>query len=230
MAHAAAAVSGARLSRKRHTHRSSGFTSEREQARLRDKLEAEKQRRLHFAEDNPQGFLESLGFGKGTPPATAKQLSIEMRGHSEKSGYTYYQIMCTMKGPADKGPLGQPTWHCEKRLCEIREDLFDMVYEALGDEGYNAMFFQTPFALRGGLPGTTARLTGWFETVATCINTAKLDPRICGLVLHHLDAPIPDETEDFDSAPVHQVSSASLAEPAPEPLHVAPPQQVQMAC
>ena len=35
-----------------------------------------------------------------------------------------------------------------------------MVVEALGEEGYEAMFVQTPFALRGGLPGTTARLEG----------------------------------------------------------------------
>lgn len=49
-------------------------------------------------------------------------------------------------------------WNCGTRA--LSNCYEDRIKDALG-QNYAAHFSKTPFALKGGLPGTTARLTAW---------------------------------------------------------------------
>eukprot|EP00427_Karlodinium_veneficum_P021045 CAMPEP_0169107348 /NCGR_PEP_ID=MMETSP1015-20121227/24836_1 /TAXON_ID=342587 /ORGANISM="Karlodinium micrum, Strain CCMP2283" /LENGTH=200 /DNA_ID=CAMNT_0009168877 /DNA_START=46 /DNA_END=645 /DNA_ORIENTATION=- len=200
MAHAAAAASGARLARRRPVSRpSGGYWTEKQEDDFRERFEAKRQRRLHLAQEEPHQFMRSLGLRM----QNGRELTLNVLGHEEVNQCTYYKIKCVLRAPTEERGFLQ--WHCEKRLCEIRDEFLDMVMEDLG-EGYEVMFSQTPFALRGGLPGTTERLKNWFATVATCVNTAKFQDRVCALLLHHLDVDIPISDNAFADAPVHQLS------------------------
>lgn len=153
--------------------------------RLQKELQAKEQERSQFAKENPVQFLAGLGL-HGSGVAEARQLCLKVQGHEEEHGCTYYQIVCTLRG---QGHSEDRLWTCKRRLCQLREDLLDVIMESMGDD-YDTHFSATPFALRGGLPGTTARLTRWFETLATCINQNILQQHACALVLNFLQAPI----------------------------------------
>eukprot|EP00928_Gymnodinium_smaydae_P035953 TRINITY_DN25211_c0_g1_i2.p1 TRINITY_DN25211_c0_g1~~TRINITY_DN25211_c0_g1_i2.p1 ORF type:complete len:213 (-),score=27.04 TRINITY_DN25211_c0_g1_i2:56-694(-) len=181
-------------------------------AAVRQDADARKHFRLHLARENPEELFSRLNLGAGWPSADASRISISVHGHEEKDTHTYYQITCAVHSPGDMQRTLM-SWRCEKRLCAIREELFDPVVEALG-EGYEPVFYETPFALRGGLPGTTARLALWFERLAECMNTGKVPYELSAIFLHHLQAP---------------VTGGDSIEPAAMPTLEAPPKPAQMA-
>merc|ERR1712048_334037 len=57
--------------------------------------------------------------------------------------------------------------------------------------GYEQHFNGAPFAHKGGLPGTTARLRRWLSTLAKCINSGICPPSVVGLTLGFLNTPEP---------------------------------------
>ena len=77
-------------------------------------------------------------------------LGVEVTGHHEVKGHTFYQI----EGTVGEGFL-RP-WRAEKRLVELRT-LHDEVERVLGRARYKNDFTGVNFASHGGLPGTTKK-------------------------------------------------------------------------
>lgn len=92
-------------------------------------------------------------------------------------------------------------WRCGRRLCDIRENLHDVLVHEMGREAYSLIFAATPFARHGGLPGTTDRLRRWFQTLASSINDGRLEPRLCALALAFLGAPTADRDAGYAADP-----------------------------
>jgi hypothetical protein len=72
---------------------------------------------------------------------------------------------------------------------------------------YTRHFAATPFAHKGGMPGTTARLDAWFQALAVCINWGSASPSLVATVLHYTEAPEPDPRGEL----VRSLDAASLA-------------------
>merc|ERR1719323_2583834 len=85
-------------------------------------------------------------------------LVLHVGGHEEADGHTWYTLECSLASTSMR-PL---SWRSKRRLAQLREGLQEPLREALG-ELYAVHFARAPFALRGGPPGTTARLRCWFE-------------------------------------------------------------------
>merc|ERR1712228_700234 len=130
--------------------------------------------------DDPVEFITNLQLGNSS------QLVIDVPGHAEEDGHTYYQISCALASLEDATKIRR-SWSCKKRLCDIREKVLDIVVEEVS-ENYEVLFASAPFALRGGLPGTTARLSGWFARLAEYINDGKLSPQLCVMILDSLES------------------------------------------
>eukprot|EP00747_Dinoflagellata_sp_TGD_P221749 gnl/TRDRNA2_/TRDRNA2_93533_c0_seq1.p1 gnl/TRDRNA2_/TRDRNA2_93533_c0~~gnl/TRDRNA2_/TRDRNA2_93533_c0_seq1.p1 ORF type:complete len:223 (+),score=35.25 gnl/TRDRNA2_/TRDRNA2_93533_c0_seq1:137-805(+) len=135
-------------------------------------------------------YLETIGYAAKHPRGL---LEISVETHEEVNGHTMYIIACSFCGSRE-------SWVCQKRLCEIREELHDDLKMRLGDF-YGCHFAETPFAMHGGLPGTTARLHAWFKTLAALMNSGDVMPNLCAFVLRFLDTP-----------PVKKVPAASVAD------------------
>lgn len=112
------------------------------------------------------------------------KLSVQVTGHEEDEGSTWYQLQCSST------PSGceQVNWCTRMRLCKVRECIHHPVKEALADL-YPQYFADTPFARRGGLPGSTARLQAWFASVGKCIEEEALPERIFTELVQILAAP-----------------------------------------
>jgi hypothetical protein len=201
------------LSRRRRGAEESDTSSFDQDARIENDL-----RRLHLAQDNPQDFFLSLGLGADWPAESSKRFSIVVNGHEEKDGHTYYQIRCSLLNPDNNKSVS--SWACEKRLCELRADIFEPVVESAG-EAYEPMFYDVPFALRGGLPGTTDRLSQWLERLVICMNTGRLQGDICALIFYHFQTPsIGTSLADFCPPPPSLCAEATT--------HLKPPQMAMM--
>lgn len=143
------------------------------------------------------------------------KLSVQVTGHEEDEGSTWYQLQCSST------PSGceQVNWCTRMRLCKIRECMHHPVKEALADL-YPQYFADTPFARRGGLPGSTARLQAWFASLGKCIEEEALSNRIFTELVQILGAPPPRPALlgqsnggggyflDKASAPKHLLSSS----------------------
>mmetsp|Transcript_109135 Transcript_109135/g.314362 ORF Transcript_109135/g.314362 Transcript_109135/m.314362 type:complete len:233 (+) Transcript_109135:141-839(+) len=142
-------------------------------------------------------------------------LELQVSGHEEIGGHTWYSVGCILRVGGYNGDRGgeefgdevsaERVWRAPRRLEQLREELHDRVKSDLGD-AYATHFADTPFAKKGGLPGTTARLNAWFSTLASVINGATCSPGLAALVLSFLDAPALDDGSAFECMPVLQVS------------------------
>merc|ERR1712232_1158894 len=181
----------------------------------------ERQRQRSLALENPESFLGDLGlaclrpssgdpahgpptptnaWSPTTPAIPVRRLEISVEGHRESENRcTLYAIVCTLKDLRETSPSS--TWRCERRLCEIREELLDVVTEGLGP-AYAEHFEKTPFALRLAPPGTTERLRNWFNTLAVCVTDGRLQPRECAIALSFLGLTAPSEQAER-AAPSH---------------------------
>eukprot|EP00928_Gymnodinium_smaydae_P053508 TRINITY_DN37485_c0_g1_i1.p1 TRINITY_DN37485_c0_g1~~TRINITY_DN37485_c0_g1_i1.p1 ORF type:complete len:316 (+),score=31.05 TRINITY_DN37485_c0_g1_i1:79-1026(+) len=118
-------------------------------------------------------------------------LEIKVDGHSELAGHTWYRIGCQLENSSMH--LG---WCVQRRLHHLRNDLYTRVKNELGN-AYGRHFDSAPFALHGGVPGTTARLNGWFAALGSCINQGEASPSIVALTLLFLDTPPPPTAPDL---------------------------------
>mmetsp|Transcript_35734 Transcript_35734/g.99899 ORF Transcript_35734/g.99899 Transcript_35734/m.99899 type:complete len:165 (+) Transcript_35734:1-495(+) len=145
-------------------------------------------------------------------------------GHEEVRGHTMYSLSCALRPPRPPGegpsrpgapdPSSERLWRVHRRLEQLRDDLHDYVKSELG-EAYGRLFAATPFASRGGLPGTTAKLNAWVGTLAAVVNggpevgAAPVAPTLVAFVLSFLDAPALDDSSAFDLMPAHQIAVES---------------------
>ncbi|CAE7906503.1 unnamed protein product, partial [Symbiodinium necroappetens] len=144
------------------------------------------------------GFLEGYGYearadldvwAQRPGSATAPVMAFEVAGHEERGGHTWYQMKCSLMAPRSVPAL---RWKVERRLSSLREELHDRIKDGLGSS-YATYFGKTPFALKGGLPGTTARLNLWFGSLAEVVNRGDAQPSVVALLLLFLEAPEPGE-------------------------------------
>lgn len=146
----------------------------------------------------------------GTPA-----LHLQVVGHEEVDGHTHYIAACSLIGA-----LARTEWSSKRRLVSIRENIHDAFKHVL-DEHYSMHFAATPFAHKGGVPGTTSRLDNWFKACAICINAGSAQPFLVALVLHYLEAPEPARCSDLERSlalPVIASQSAGLSSPASKQL------------
>lgn len=122
------------------------------------------------------------------PPAVPR-LELGVVGHAEQRGHTWYTIDCALELPG--GPARCLRWRCSRRLAQMREDLHSYVRGEVGG-AYGLHFGDTPFARKGGLPGTTARLGKWCNALAAFVSSGSATPGVMAHVLRFLDAPNPD--------------------------------------
>eukprot|EP00929_Paragymnodinium_shiwhaense_P058444 TRINITY_DN29264_c0_g1_i1.p1 TRINITY_DN29264_c0_g1~~TRINITY_DN29264_c0_g1_i1.p1 ORF type:complete len:362 (-),score=58.49 TRINITY_DN29264_c0_g1_i1:370-1455(-) len=153
-------------------------------------------------------------------------------GHQEHAGYTWYFVDCelvqgssmddwlsmniadeeqnvsgTWLESASIGSGRRLAWRAPRRLAQIRESLHDPVRQTLDDDEYEEVFADAPFALRGGWPGTTARLCHWLSTLACAINCGGVPPSIAALTLLFFRgtyAPEPAVSEGAEPSPPRQ--------------------------
>lgn len=132
--------------------------------------------------------------------AAVPRMELRVAGHEEVDGRTMYTIACSLIDMSVR-----TDWVTKRRLVQLREDLHDSVKAELGDD-YQSHFANAPFAHKGGVPGTTARLDTWFSTLADCISRGQAPPVVVALVLYFLEAPEPEKCSDL----VRQLDAMSM--------------------
>lgn len=113
-------------------------------------------------------------------------LKLGILTKAEVDGHTWYLIQASL---AVKGTQGPPVrWRAARRLVHLRQLWYTYVKGRLGDS-YNKEFAGARFAHVGGPFGTTQRLHGWCQTLASCISTGRAGPMVVAQTLRFLDAP-----------------------------------------
>lgn len=118
----------------------------------------------------------------GSPDAPVLEVGVE--GHLESHGHTWYVLLCSM----DCGRFALQ-WRVRRRLVHFRERLHASIREQLAAMLYAEFFASAPFAMRGGVWGTTARLNTWCGAWAAAVNSGNVKPGLVALTCHFLDAP-----------------------------------------
>jgi len=113
-------------------------------------------------------------------------LTISLHQHKELGDTTQYEVVCEVEPEGDKKPV---KWATLRRLKHLREGLHDPIKVSLGDHDYKEYFGQTPFAHTGGPPGTSKRLSAWFESLAHAVNAGVLSPMTVCKIARVLDGP-----------------------------------------
>lgn len=129
------------------------------------------------------------------------QLTVEVTGHREALGHTWYGLQCQLR--AGEGLVA--SWTVQRRLVHLRSGLRDPLQELTGVD-YEVLFREAPFALRGGLQGTTARLRDWFLALGRGVNSGVVPPRAVALLLI------------FSGAPAERQSVKALAAANAQPM------------
>lgn len=143
-----------------------------------------------------KAYLEPFGYEVEGPTTwrcapvvslRAPRLSLAVDGHHEDQSHTFYTVRCRLEGGQ-----GVIVWSGKHRLGGLRDGLHDLVTRSLRAD-YEKVFSNAPFAHRGGVPGTTVRLTRWMEALAAAANRGAIMPSTFAQVLLFLGAPeLPD--------------------------------------
>mmetsp|Transcript_30211 Transcript_30211/g.54839 ORF Transcript_30211/g.54839 Transcript_30211/m.54839 type:complete len:217 (+) Transcript_30211:104-754(+) len=126
------------------------------------------------------------------PKGSGPRLTIWVNGHREIDHHTFYSVQCSL---ILCGSL-LVEWEAPRRLLQIRECLHDPLKKNLGLQNYYRQFSKAPFARRGGLWGTTARLKAWFAALTQALNKGAFSPGEVAFVLQFLDTPAPEQSPD----------------------------------
>jgi len=151
--------------------------------------------------------LPSAGTSLADFCAAARQrprLRIVVDSHEEREGHTWYLVSCRLDPPSGL----RAEWMASKRLQHIRDGLHAPCKELIGATAYTKCFGAAPFAAKGGLPGTTARLREWFIALADAINSGACPPRMAHMALTFLEAPPPRASLDAASAAPSSVAAS----------------------
>jgi len=147
-------------------------------------------------------YLERYGYSTDGPHEwhvlpivdDGPKLRVHVIGHTEVEGNTMYTLECCLDSPRGL----HLRWQSKHRLLELRQ-LHDVVKQDMGT-GYAPTFAGTPFAQRGGLPGTTDRLSCWFDTLIATVNAGAVAPSVVMKVLRFLQTPGAPEPSQAECA------------------------------
>eukprot|EP00930_Biecheleria_cincta_P061918 TRINITY_DN47466_c0_g1_i1.p1 TRINITY_DN47466_c0_g1~~TRINITY_DN47466_c0_g1_i1.p1 ORF type:complete len:291 (+),score=51.57 TRINITY_DN47466_c0_g1_i1:55-927(+) len=147
--------------------------------------------------EDPARYLWRFGF---RPPSRRPVITLTLQGHAEVDGRTMYKILCKIRSMPQSGPNSANSahdivWTRQARLADLREHLHDPLKDARPEE-YKRIFKNTPFASRGGIPGTTDRLNAWMATLASwCTTPHSMPASTISFILRFLQAPVPYSSE-----------------------------------
>jgi len=133
-------------------------------------------------------YLRGYGYvvhmdGSWENDAPHPELCLQVLGHERIEGHTCYTVRCALQ------TLGlKMRWDEPFRLVHLRKFLYEPVRSSLWTH-YQKHFARAPFAFRGGIKGTTARLDAWCNSLANCINARRCTPGIVWLTLCFLQVP-----------------------------------------
>lgn len=177
-------------------------------------------------------YLKKLGYPVADATAWATvpvgsvvvwpKLEIQVTGHSEDGGHTWYHVDCVLTLPvgAISASADAPNpirWRAPRRLRQLREDLHDRVRSELGAEAFKTLIPEM-FAMRGGLPGTTALLNVWSQSLARCITAGRVPPRVAAYVLQFLETPAdePSQAPNLGETESKEVEASSILSFGPD--------------
>jgi len=149
--------------------------------------------------EDPRRFLWRFGYFRGPPQP---ELIVEVTGHSDYQASSWlpgqekeeYSMSCALSWESPEEPR-VVEWKCKMKLVDMRSRLHDRIKKEMGLE-YNEHFQDTRFAHHGGIPGTTARLRHWFQTLTGLANKGHLKTELLALLLHELQVPIPQKSDE----------------------------------
>jgi len=170
-------------------------------------LASQEQRRQRRRQQQKQGGQDDFAGCSAHP-----ELCLQVTGHAEAFGHTWYHVRCSLGCPWSGANL---QWQAKWRLVHLRKFLHGPVKSSLGPT-YERFFARAPFARKGGLPGTTFRLDAWCKALARCINLRACPPGLVWLTLSFLQVP--------DSPTVPWSGAASEAKSALLNCEVKPPE------
>mmetsp|Transcript_9199 Transcript_9199/g.24136 ORF Transcript_9199/g.24136 Transcript_9199/m.24136 type:complete len:242 (-) Transcript_9199:66-791(-) len=140
------------------------------------------------------------------------RLEMEVATHLEMQEHTWYVLQCAFR-PVDSNSERMVQWRPKRRLVHIRSMLHDFVKDELGSK-YVLHFGEAPFAYRGGLSGTSERLSTWLAALAHCINTGAATHRLAARVMQFLEPPSlsgePQELASSDYSEFARVCEAAI--------------------
>jgi len=136
-------------------------------------------RRFGYAPLDAEHWEQNAGSSDISPKMLFRIGNADLREHVEHAGHTWYMIQCELIPKSRHIPI-----NClaPRRLMHVREILQEPLTVLLETQ-YSSIFWDAPFPLRAGPPGTTARLRAWLNALAEQINTGMLPPGAVAWVL-----------------------------------------------
>lgn len=116
------------------------------------------------------------------------EFRLAVTRHEKVASSTYYELVAGLYPRGGQEPFLR--WSVMRCLATLRSQLHDLVQADMGTDEYKKRFKSTPFAHRGGLSGTTARLVAWCNTCGICASLGLLRPKAIANILRLLEAPV----------------------------------------
>lgn len=136
-------------------------------------------RRFGYAPLDAEHWEQAAGLADTSPTMVFHIGNADQPEHVEHAGHTWYMIQCELIPKSLHIPL---KCLAPRRLMHLREILQEPLMVLL-DAEYSSLFWNAPFPLRTGPPGTTSRLRVWLSALAESINAGKLPPGAVAWVL-----------------------------------------------
>jgi hypothetical protein len=137
-------------------------------------------------------YLTAFGYDGKWGDGRWPKLKIEVLGHIEADGHTWYEVKNTLTLPY---LVEEISWLTFKRLWEFRAKLHDPIKKSINIQAsqthkYSSLFSKAPFARHGGLPGTTHRLSEWSKRLTSLINNGDpcMTKDLIAMVLKFVDS------------------------------------------
>jgi len=118
-------------------------------------------------------------------------LSLTTRRQFNMLEHTWYCVHVSLSifgSDSDLESGKRTAWTVPRRLCHFQDGLLKYV-KALPTAVFKEHFRGTPFAHRGGIPGTAEKLKGWCAALAAFINSGRAAPLFVALCLRWAEHP-----------------------------------------
>jgi len=137
-----------------------------------------------------------------SPARQGPQVELAVETHEKSSGGTLYTLSCRISSRRQE----RAQWRVKRTLAELREGMHEVVKNHLA-RSYSDVFYDAPFAMRHGPPGTTGRLQAWMERLTARMNEGVDPPALLAKILEFLDIPKDGVSTDEHHAEVTDTSA-----------------------